>query len=383
MGWPLALSLALVAAATAGAADRFDVVIRGGRVMDSHPAARHAAWGGWLDAEARVPPSGASTNEPASPERMARIRERLEREMAAGGLGIGMGLAYTPGATRQEVIETFRLAAARRLPVFTHVRSAGRIEPGSSIESVGEVIAAAATTGAALHIVHINSSGLRDAPECLDLVAGARARGLDVTTEAYPYEAGMTLINSALFNPGWREKLGIDYADLQLPQTGERLTKERFEELHVDPEPRWITIFANPRDVMDVVIRHPLVMIASDGITEHPRNAGTFSRILARYVREQRTVTLMDALRKMSLMPAQRLESSTPAARRKGRLQEGADADVVVFDPATIVDRASYARPREPSEGVKYLLVAGTLVVDSGQVVPGVAPGREIVSGPR
>jgi N-acyl-D-aspartate/D-glutamate deacylase len=347
----------------------------------SHPAARHLAWGGSLGAAATVPPSGPSTNESASPEQRARTRERLEREIAAGGLGIGMGLQYTPGATRQEVIETFRVAAAHRLPVFTHIRSAGRIEPGSSIESVGEVIAAAATTGASLQIVHINSSGLRDAPECLALIAGARARGLDVTTEAYPYEAGMTLINSAFFNPGWREKLGIDYKDLQVPETGERLTKARFDELHADPTPRWITIFANPVDVMDVVIRHPLVMIASDGIAEHPRNAGTFCRILARYVREQHTLTLMDALRKMSLMPAQRLETATPSARSKGRLQEGADADVVVFDPETVADRATYAKATETSVGVKYLLVAGTLVVDAGRIVSGVAPGRALMSG--
>jgi N-acyl-D-aspartate/D-glutamate deacylase len=347
----------------------------------SHPAARHAAWGGSLSPGATVPPSGPSTNEPASPERAARIHERLEQEIGAGALGIGMGLQYTPGATRLEVIETFRLAAAHHLPVFTHVRSAGRVEPGSSIESVSEVIAAAAVTGASLQIVHINSSGLRDAPECLALVAGARARGLDVTTEAYPYEAGMTLINSALFNPGWREKLGIDYKDLQLPETGERLTKERFDELHADSTPRVVLVFANPVDVMDVVIRHPLVMIASDGITEHPRNAGTFSRILARYVREQGTLTLMDALRKMSLMPAQRLERATPAAVRKGRVQEGADADLVVFDPATISDRATFAKAKEPSVGVQYLLVAGTVLVDGGRIVPGVAPGRRLVSG--
>ena len=103
---------------------------------------------------------------------------------------------------------------------------------GERVESVGEVIAAAAVTGASLHIVHINSSCLGDAPECLRMVAGARARGLDVTTESYPYIAGMTQINSALFNPGWREKSGMEYSDLMIPNTGERLTKERFEELH-------------------------------------------------------------------------------------------------------------------------------------------------------
>jgi hypothetical protein len=291
-----------------------------------------------------------------------------------------MGLQYTPGATRFEVIQMFRLAARRRVPVFTHIRSAGQREPGSSVEAVGEVIAAAAVSGAPLQIVHINSSGLRDAPQCLALVEGARARGLDVTTEAYPYEAGMTLVNSALFNPGWREKLGIDYGDLQLAETGERLTKERFEAVHGDPTPRMVLVFANPAEVMDEVLRHPLVMIASDGIREHPRNAGTFARILGPYVRERRQLTLMDALRKMTLMPAERLRSATPAALRKGRLQEGADADLVVFDPETIADRATYASPTEPSVGVKYLLVGGTLVVEGGRVVSGVMPGQALVN---
>ena len=160
------------------------------------------------------------------------MRERLRAELDAGGLAIGMGIQYTPGATRLEIIDVFRLAAERRVPVYTHMRSAGRIEPGSAIEATSEVIGAAAITGASLHIVHINSTCARDAMECLSMVEGARARGLDVTTEAYPYTAGMTTINSALFNPGWREKFGIGYSDLVLPETGEHLTKERFDELH-------------------------------------------------------------------------------------------------------------------------------------------------------
>ena len=342
----------------------------------SHPAARVAVLGAPLPAGAVVPPAGPATDTPAGPEQVARIRDTLRAELLAGGLGIGMGIAYTPGATRSEVIETFRLAAERRVPVFTHVRSTGRVEPGSSIEAVAEVIAAAAVTGASLHVVHINSSGARDALECLALVEGARARGLDVTTEAYPYGAGMTAINSAIFNPGWREKMGLDYADLELPDSGERLTRERFEALHAAPEPRLVLVHVNPDAIVDAVIRHPLVMIASDGLGPHPRNAGTYSRVLARYVRGQQSLTLMDALRKMTLLPARRLETATAAARRKGRLQEGADADVVVFDAASIADRATYRSPAEPSVGVRFLLVAGTLVVDGGRVVDGVAPGR-------
>jgi hypothetical protein len=306
------------------------------------------------------------------------MRERLRAELNAGGLAVGMGIEYTPGATRLEIIDLFRLAAERRVPVYTHMRSAGRIEPGS-IASISEVIGAAAITGASLHIVHINSSCLRDVFECLSMVEGARARGLDVTTEAYPYIAGMTAINSALFNPGWREKFGIDYGDLMLPETGERFTRERFDELHNSSTARYVVIFNNRQEIVDKVVPHPLVMIASDGVEGHPRNAGTFARVLAQYVREKGTITLMDALRKMSLMPAQRLERSSPAARQKGRLQEGADADIVVFDAGTIRDRATFEKPMETSVGVRYLVVGGTVVVDEGKIVPDVFPGRALM----
>jgi N-acyl-D-aspartate/D-glutamate deacylase len=272
------------------------------------------------------------------------------------------------------------VAAGRHVPVFTHIRSAGTKEPGSSIESVLEVIGAAAVTGAPLQIVHINSSCLLDAPECLNLVSGARARGLDVTTEAYPYTAGMTEINSALFNPGWQEKFGISYDALMLPDSGERLTQRRFDELHASPKSIPVVLFINRQEVVDADIANPLVSIASDGELGHPRNAGTFSRILARYVRDLRSVTLMDAIRKMSLMPAQRLEQATAAARHKGRLQEGADADVVVFDPATVADHATYEHPTERSTGMRYVVVNGVLVIDRGALVPGVLPGRGILS---
>jgi N-acyl-D-aspartate/D-glutamate deacylase len=353
----------------------------------SHVAARALVFGAPLTTAPKthagvpeiLPKSGPATDQPATPEQVEVMQEQLRAELDAGGLAIGMGIQYTPGATRLEVIDMFRLAAERGLPVYTHVRSSGRVEPGSAIESIGEVIGAAAITGASLHIVHINSSCLRDSLECLSMVEGARARGLDVTTEAYPYIAGMTSINSALFNEGWREKLGISYGELVLPDTGEHLTKERFDELHKSSTTHWVLIFANTQEVVDKVIPHPLVMIASDGAEGHPRNAGTYSRVLAQYVREKGTLTLMDALRKMTLMPAQMLQRSTPAARQKGRLQEGADADIVVFDAATISDRSTFEKPMEPSVGAHYLLVAGTVVVDEGKIVPDVFPGRALL----
>jgi N-acyl-D-aspartate/D-glutamate deacylase len=345
----------------------------------SHPAARAQAFAAPLPEGGLIAKSGPATDDPASPQQIGAIKARLRHELDAGGLAIGMGLQYTPGATRWEVIETFRLAAERGVPVYTHVRSSGKQEPGSSIESVSEVIGASAVSGAPLHIVHINSSCGAQGLECLSLVAGARARGLDVTTEAYPYEAGMTYINSALFNPGWQQKFGISYQDLMLPDTGERLNQARFEQLHNSPEPHLIILFSNSMANVDAEIQNPLVMIASDGDKGHPRNAGTFSRILARYVRSQGSLTLMDAVRKMSLMPAQVLERSTPDARKKGRLQEGADADIVVFNLQTITDRSTYQKPMEPSVGVQYLLVNGVPVVDQGKLSESSFPGKPLL----
>ena len=200
-------------------------------------------------------------------------------------------------------------------------------------------------------------------------------------SSGYPYVAGMTTVNSALFDGPWREKLGVDYDALHLPDTGERLTKERFDTLHASPEPQAVLIFVNTQEMVDTVMAAPLVMIASDSEDGHPRNAGTFSHILARYVRERGSITLMDALRKMSLMPAQRLEKSVPAARGKGRLQEGADADVIAFDPQTVADRATYKDPRLPSVGMKFVIVAGVVLIDRGVMLPERFPGQLI--GPR
>jgi N-acyl-D-aspartate/D-glutamate deacylase len=144
-----------------------------------------------------------------------------------------------------------------------------------------------------------------------------------------------------------------------------------------------VIIHTNPPELVDAVMLHPLVIVASDGHIAkgkgHPRGAGTYARVLSRYVREQGRLSLMDALRKASLLPAQRLEGVAMGARRKGRVQEGADADLVVFDPTTVQDRSRYERPAEPSVGFRYVLVGGTPVVDGGKVVDGVFPGKALV----
>jgi N-acyl-D-aspartate/D-glutamate deacylase len=188
----------------------------------------------------------------------------------------------------------------------------------------------------------------------------------------------MTYINSAAFNPGWRESQGLDYGDLALPETGERLTKQRFDALHASPRAQLVLMYVNPESVVEAIVPNPLVIIASDGGPGHPRNAGTYSRILSHYVRDLGSITLMDALRKMSLLPAQRMEKATAAGRYKGRLQEGADADIVVFDAGTVLDHATYKAPNEPSSGMHFVIVNGVVLIEQGALAPNTFPGKPL-----
>lgn len=183
-------------------------------------------------------------------------------------------MAHTPTATHEEILDIFYLAAKWKRPVFVHMRDAGTAVPGI-FESLKEVIADAAVSGASLHVVHINSMAQRKTAEALRMIEGARARGLDVTTEAYPYVAGQSFLESALFNPGWQEKQGATYSDLMWVATRERLTQESFERYR--KQGGRVVIFQNTEETVRAALANPLVMIASDGrIADgkgHPRGA--------------------------------------------------------------------------------------------------------------
>lgn len=318
-------------------------------------------------------PRGEAAKRTPTPEEYRQIMELVRQGLDEGALGIGMGIAYVPKVTREQILDVFHLAAERRIPIYVHMRASGPVEPGV-IDSLQEVLAAAAATGAPLHVVHITSMGLRQTPVCLAMIAGARRRGLDVTTEAYPYTAGMTDLSSAVFDPGWEGRTGgISYGDLQWVATGERLTEETFGRYR--KQGGMVILHSIPEDMVRAAMADPTVMVASDGIlTEgkgHPRGAGSYARVLGRYVREQHAVSLMDALRKMSLLPAQRL-----GIQSKGRLEVGADADIAVFDPERVIDKATFENPAQYSEGIPFVLVNGALVVRDGKLVEGAAPGR-------
>ncbi len=308
----------------------------------------------------------------ATPEQRGATFNLVRAGLDEGALGIGLGIAYVPLATRAEILELFELAAQRKTTIYVHMRNGGPVEPGV-IDALQEVIADAAATGASLHVVHITSMGLRETALCLKMIGGARQRGLDVTTEMYPYTAGMTDLSSAIFDEGWQGRQGgISYGDLQWALTGERLTAESFAIYR--KQGGMVAVHSIPEEIVRLAISNPLTMIASDGILQdgkgHPRAAGTYARVLGRYVREQHALTLMDAVRKMTVMPADRL-----GIRTKGRLAEGADADITVFDPARVIDKATFENPAQNSEGIPYVLVNGTFVVNHGELVDGVAPG--------
>jgi len=355
-------------------------------VSASHAGARRAMLDGDSTAEGAdvIGATGAFIRSPIARPRLPELERRLDAALNDGALGIGMGINYTPAATREEILHAFGVAARHNAPVFVHLRSAGLIENAGGVAGVQEVLADAAATGASLHVVHVTSMGLGVTPVLLDLIDGAHKSGLDVTTEAYPYTAGATMLQSAIFDPGFRERMGIDYKDILWTATGERLTAESFERYR--KQGGLAVIFMIPDSAADQAYRDPDVMVASDGGFQfsngqpigHPRSAGTHARILGRFVRARNVISLMDAVRKMTLLPARRLERVDPQMKHKGRVQPGADADLVVFDPAKVIDRATFEQPAQYSDGIVHVLVNGTFVVRQSQLVPRVAPGKAV-----
>tara|TARA_B100000929_G_scaffold264143_1_gene230387 strand:+ start:300 stop:1724 length:1425 start_codon:yes stop_codon:yes gene_type:complete len=310
---------------------------------------------------------GITARQQSSPDQISETEQLIREGLAQGAIGVGFGTAYTPGATMDEVERMFSVAADLGVTAFVHMRG--------GLEGLDSTLTAANNAAASLHIVHANSSGGGNILEFLEMIQMAQDEGRDVTTEAYPYGASQTGIQSALFDD-WESWDDERFERHQWVRTGERLNRETFSKYR--EEGGSVIIHGRTEEMTLAAVTSPLTIIASDGGTGHPRGAGTFARILGRYVREQGALELMDALARMTILPTLRLEEFVPAMKTKGRIRVGSDADITIFDPETVIDRATYLEGSLTSDGIEYVLVNGIPVVYEGEIAEGVRPGKAI-----
>lgn len=325
---------------------------------------------------------------PANTKQIKEMVKVADIAIKAGSAGIGFGINYTPGASYEEVFALFEVAAANNVPCHLHARYKGNIFPGTMSLAVMEVVAISAATGAQAQLAHLTSSTVGSAPLSIALIDGATENGTDVGYDFHVWSRNMTSIQSALYDEGWEERFGgISYDSLYLASTQEQLTKERFFELRAVDGYTLVQTEFIPESEIIMAIKNPLGIVSSDGAglynkegheaeTGHPRSTGTFARFLRKFIREKQVISLSDAIARITLLPAQRLERSIPAMRKKGRIQVGSDADITIFDFETIREMADYQKPYQYSEGVKYVLVNGVLVIDDEKIIMDVSPGK-------
>ncbi len=344
--------------------------------------------GAYDDSHMRTNLAGLGVYDTAAPSQVDQLVQAAHTGFDEGWIGVNFEPEYTPGVDMAEMVAIGNVAAERDMPLFFHVRYS---DADRNDEAIAEVLDVARQTGAGVHVDHITSTGgTFTMDQTLETLAAARDEGVDVTACAYPYTSWATYIGAARYGVDPEtgqtavERFGIDYSDLQIVGTTERLTEARFNELRGGTEnPLVAAVGAIPEADVEAALRAEFVMIGSDAILEpgdnnHPRSTGCFSRTLGVYVREKKTITLQQALAKMTILPARRLEPGAPAMRRKGRLQRGAHADITVFDPDTVADRSTLENPAQESVGIEYVLVSGQVVKDPDGLKRDRLPGQPV-----
>lgn len=325
----------------------------------------------------------ASFREVLTADQREQMAEFLRDGLDEGGLGIGVLLDYMSEIVDDAEIRTvFDVAGERNAPVIVHVRR------GLAGDTAGliEMIELARSSGAPVHICHLNASAMGGVGEWLGLIREAREAGVRVTTESFPYNAGSTGITAAVFNRDWQTILGISYGDIEWAATGERFTEAMWNEYREKHPGGTIIHHSYKEEWGRVAIAAPDVLVAADGFPIFnldrkvgPYGIGTNARILGRYVREQGLLSLGDALAKMTYLPAKLLEDYSPVMANKGRIRAGADADITVFDPGSIQDNATFGDPYRASSGIRYVIVNGEIIIDDGELRDGAYPGRRIL----
>ncbi len=331
--------------------------------------------------------AGLRPDQDMSAEELSSFVTLARQNLDNGFAGVCFSPEYSPATSQAEIDALAAVLAERGHAAFFHVRYSDPEDPGTSFEAIEEVLGVARRHGIGVHIEHIASTGGTFVmAETLDMLESARGEGIDVTACVYPYDYWATTLASFRFAGDWQARYRIGVDSLQVAGTTQRLNASTFDQGVAD-NLLVAALGSIPDDEVRLALSKPWIMIGSDGIlteslNNHPRASGTFARTLGHYSRDLGALSLVDALAKMTILPATRMEAMLPAMAAKGRMQRGADADITIFDPATIADRATVAEPNLPSVGVNHVFVAGQQVVRDGEVQRDVLAGRALKSTP-
>lgn len=299
----------------------------------------------------------------ASERQIKQMAEEVNKSLEDGAIGISFGLEYSPGADFEEIISLLDLVKNRDILLAAHYRKDAKY----GIDSIKELIEVSKCTSLPMQISHIGSCtafGMME--ESLEIVQNAVDEGIDLLADCYPYDAFEASIGSPVFDEGCFELWNKSYDSIMLsegPYRGKRCDKNLFLKLREEYPTTLAIAYVMNEDEVIKALQAAFVMIGSDGFFKknqgHPRGAGTFPRVFKKYVREMNKLSLRDALRKMTVMPAERL-----GLANKGKLKVGFDADIVIFNPETVADKATFDEPTIPPEGIKYVIVGGKVAVE-------------------
>lgn len=354
----------------------------------------------YADAVNRAARDGAKWStmrtDPLSEDRQA-VMDAVEEGLKQGAIGIGFPVGYYTSVSSDEIFEVAGLAEKYNSFILTHVRYMAQIPPSGYL-GVQEFLATAQVHDVPLIVQHLPSNCLGLTQQCLDLVQQARDAGFKVSAEFYPWDKGSSIIGADYLAPGFQDRIGMDYSDITMVKTGETLDEESYKKYRSDDPGALMIMHHIPNSAMMAAFNDPHAFVGSDGMPflgadgnplpwdaayeegqGHPRAAGTHAKIL-RLARENDTVSLMEAVAKLSFFQADFIDEMVPDMRKRGRIQEGMIADIAVFNPDTVTENSDYPQGKSalPSTGIPYVIVNGTVVVDDSKVLPDVYPGQPI-----
>lgn len=304
---------------------------------------------------------------PASKEQKVQMTADMQAALDRGCVGISYGIRYIPGLDAAEMVETAAACRKDHKMIAAHIRS----DAEEVFDAAKELLETGKVLDLPVEVSHIGSmAGFGQMERFMEMVDAYKMDGLDVSCDCYPYYAFSTHLGSTTYDEGWLERYHCDYDVVELcsgKYKGQRCTKEIFDEVRRD-NPQCLTVcYVMKQEDVDLAFRHPNVMLASDGLLDHgqghPRAAGAFARLLSKFAATGK-ISLYDAIAKMTAMPAEKLR-----LENKGRLNVGADADVVIFDPVNIHDNASFAEPTLAPQGIDCVLIGGQVAAKDCAIV--------------